>query len=254
MINKQVISKFLWIGLLVIATSNPPVQAFLTVDEQIDDYLEILAYNTSYKREVLRRLQWSGITDVRLYDEIEKQLLAGYLRTDLDKASRGMLSHLARALACSGNNKYRSTLEIVRTNAVTSQVRNHAKKALIQLDDYIVWNELIAVSDINVEGKHVEEAAYMKMLDTDNVMVQRLAARGIFHDKLLDPDVLALAAVKLTNLYWKPGLDNQAQDSIAWLCKAIGQSGWVEYKDLLSRVAERSPYKKIKNYARKYAS
>jgi hypothetical protein len=254
MINVPALIKFLWIGLLVITTCSPSAQAFSTVDEQIDDYLEILEYNTSYKREILEQMRWSGITDVRLYDEVEKQLLAGYLRTDLDKSSRGMLAHLTRALAYSGNNKYRSTLELVRTDAAISKVRNHAKKALIQLDDYIVWNDLIADSDVNVEGKHVEEATYMKMLSTDNVMVQRLAARGIFHDKQLDPDLLALAAEKLRGLYWKPGLDSEAQDTVAWLCKAIGQSGWLEYKELLSRVAAKSPYKKIKKYAKKYAS
>lgn len=229
-----------------------PVHAFTTVDEQIDHYLEILEYDTSYKITTLERLQWSGLTDPRLYDEIEKQVIDRYQEEGLSEQSRDMLSHLIRALGYSGNDKYRGTLDTVSKGALSNRHRKHAKKALLQLEQFISWNRLLVASDYSVEGKSVEVATYMKMLSTNDVMVQRLAARAIFHERQYDSDLLAMAAEKLEAMYLQDGLPIEAQDTAAWLCKAIGQSGWSEYKELLKKVAANTPYKKVKKHAKMY--
>ena len=90
------------------------------------------------------------------------------------------------------------------------------------------------------------------MLSVDDPLVQRLAARAIFHEKQQDPDLLALTAEKLKALYNKDGLGGEAQDTAAWFCKAIGQSGKPEYQNLLSEVVKTTPYKKIRKHALKF--
>ena len=104
-----------------------------------------------------------------------------------------------------------------------------------------------------IAGKAVEIGAYLKMLSVDNPYVQRLAARAIFHERRQDADLLALAASRLEANYQDPELPVASQDTLAWLCKALGQSGSLIYQDLLTQVSTGSPHEKIRKHASKYA-
>ena len=230
-----------------------PVQAFTSTDDQINYYLDVLDRGGyTIKLQVLQRLQWSGLTDPRLFDAIEKNLLAHYRESQYNKEPLAILAHQARALGYSGNEKYRATLIEVRANAGHLKLRDHAHTALYQLPRFRDWHLLIEASDFPVEGKEVEIGAYMKMLSVDNPYVQRLAARAIFHERRQDADLLALAASRLESGYLEPELPGSAQDTLAWLCKALGQSSNLIYQDLLARVAAESPHEKIRKQAAKF--
>ncbi|MBY4676124.1 hypothetical protein [Marinobacterium arenosum] len=242
---------FRWIVLLFAFVTAMPAMAFSTDDERVDSYLSVLATATDETKEVmLNRLQWSGLSDPRFYDEVENRLLTSYLSQDGREFN--LLAYHARALGYSGNPKYRDTLVKVHKEAVNGKLRRHAEKALRDLDKFAVWNEKIRKSGLVVEGKSVEVATYLRMLSVDDVFVQRLAARAIFHEKRRDDDLLASVAKSLKALYLKPGLDAAAQDTAAWFCKALGQSRSPDYLTLLGKVADETPYKKIKKYAQKY--
>jgi hypothetical protein len=239
-----------WVFLIII---NGQAFAFDTVDEQIDHYLDVLANDSDpNKIEMLERLQWSGLTDPRLFDKIAEGPEKEYLRDDLNRSSIGVLSHQIRALGYSGNEKYRNILEEIKKSAVSNKLKKHAKKALVDLNKFKGWNNLIAASNLSVSGKSVEVTTYMKMLNVDDVFVQRLAARATFHEKQQDPDLLALIAEKLKASYLQSGLDGEAQDTTAWYCKALGENGFRDYGDLLSDVVKNTPYKKVKRHASKY--
>jgi hypothetical protein len=246
--NKGLIGIVLWLVLVL------PAHAFSTVDEQIDYYLVWLADGSFDEQvQVLQRLQWSGLTDPRLFDEIEQQLLAGYLNTDLDKYGYTLLSHRIRALGFSGETKYHDTLTLVSKEAANKKNRKFAQKALKELPQFNHWNKLIAETDISVEGKSVEVTNYIKMLHVDDFNVRRRAARAVYDERRQDPELLALIASNLEGLYLQDGLGKQYQDTAAWYCKALGRNAGAEYKELLSKVATTTPYKKIKKYAAKYA-
>ncbi len=159
---------------------------------------------------------------------------------------------MIRALGYSGNERYRNILVNIKDFSANNKLRGHAKKALVQLDDFRRWNQLVADSDFSVSGKPVEVATYMKMLSTDDVMVQRLAARAIFHERQKDADLLALTADKLKQLHSRQGLDRASQDTLAWFCKAVGEYANWQYHELLSDVAKNSPYKSVRKHAAKY--
>lgn len=237
-------------GLVILLLVHPTVNAFESVDEQIDHYLEVLHDGSQpSKIEMLQRLQWSGLSDARLYDAIEKQLLDQIEGPDLDPGNYPILPYNIRALGFSGNEKYRAILEQLNAEADDRKFRSHASKALRQLDQYIEWNRLIEDSLYEVDGSSVEVGTYMKMLDVDNVYTQRLAARAIYHEKRIDPDLLALAAEKLERLNSRSILDKQEDDTGAWLCKALGESGDPEYIALLATIAGSTQHRKIKKYA-----
>ncbi len=208
------------------------------------------------KYQMLERLQWSGLSDPRLYYRIETQVQFQGVLNDkkMNKDLAGLLSHEIRALGYSGNQMYRSTLGNIAKNSKSQKFRNHAKKALAQLDKFEYWHKLVADSDFQVEGKSVEDKLYMKMLSTDHVMVQRLAARAIFHERRTDSNLLSMVAEKLEGLYMQSGLDAEAQDTVARFCKALRQSGQDSYLSLLKRVASNAPSKKVKKHAAKSVS
>lgn len=231
-----------------------PAHAFSTVDEQINHYLNVLERgNYTIKLQMLERLQWSGLSDPRLFDVIEKNLLDHYRESQYNEVPLTMLVRQARALGYSGNEKYRTTLAEVRENAGHLKLRDHAHTALHQLPRFRDWHALIQTSDFPVQNKAAEIAAYMKMLSVDNPYVQRLAARAIFHEQRRDADLLALAASRLEARYLDTELSDAGQDTLAWLCKALGQSDSLLYQDLLTLVASDSPHENVRKHASRYA-
>lgn len=239
--------------IIVAFTINTSAMAFATNGERIDDYLNTLTTaSIDDKEKTLERLQWSGLSDARLYDVIESLVISQYLDHDLDDKQLNLVSYQVRALGYSGNEKYRNTINLVSKNASSSKLQRHANKAMVDLNKFIVWNKLLADSSLSVEGKSAEVLMYMKMLNVDDFFVQRLAARAIFHESQSDPDLLNLTAEKLRVLYLKIGLDAEWQDTGAWLCKAIGQSGEQKHINFLTEVSEKTPYSKISKYAKKY--
>lgn len=243
-----------WVVILLAAIMHFPAQAFDSVDEQIDHYLEVLARGgNDQKIQMLKGLQWSGISDPRLFDPVAEQVESRYLEGNLNKPEIQLIAHQIRALGYSGNDKYNDLLRRVESDAADKRFRKHAKKALIELDQFSLWNMKIRIADAPTEGKSVEIATYMKMLSVDDPAVQRLGARAIYAQRLNDPDLINVAAQQLEDMYNRPGLDKTGQDTAAWLCKAIGQSGNFDHVDLLSRVAAESQYKKVRKHAQKYA-
>ena len=245
------------ISLLLVAIISMPAMAFSTDDERIDSYLELLEKTgmEKEKTKMVERLQWSGLSDPRLYDPIEKFLLENSTKKsiDIEKTTRKLMAHMLLALSYSGNEKYRTTLNQFSKNKGPGNLSKYAKRALGNLGEYGSWNRLIATSKVDVEGKSSEVASYMKMLSVDDVLIQRLAARAIFHEGQKDSDLIALTAEKLKDVYLNNNLSADAQDAAAWFCKAIGQSGISEHADFLRKVADSSPHGKIKKYASKYA-
>ncbi len=249
--NKHKLSSLFFTLIFSISAS-----AFSTDAERIDSYL--VTYKSASidnKVTMLERLQWSGISSPRLYDPMEKLLLenAGSKSTEIVGDKRKLMAHSIRALGFSGNVKYHETIMLYERDAASGNLRRYARKALVDLDKFQSWNKLIEASNVNTEDKPVEVAIYMKMMSSNDVFLQRQAARAIFHEKQTDTDLIALTAEKLKAAYLNTGIDKPAQDTAAWLCKAIGQSGIEEYADLLRDAVANSPHRKIQKYAKKYA-
>lgn len=227
--------------------------AYDSREEMIDDKLKILASGTVSSRiEMLERLQWSGLADERLFDAIAEMPPERYQNRNMDKTEYGLLAHRVRALGYSGNERYRSLLEDVRETGGQSRLRGHAGKALAELERFHRQNELVAQSDLAVDGKSFEVVTYMKMLDTNDVEVQRNAARAVYHERRVDSDLLAMIAEKLKAGYPRDDLSASAQDTMAWFARTLGNNAIDEYRELLVEVADNTPSKKLRRYALKY--
>jgi len=214
--------------LLLVATSllvfSGLLQAFETDEQRIAHKLQILdSGSVEQKEQMLERLQWSGLSDPLLFDPMEKDLLAAQETKYFERDELSVLSYKVRALGYSGNPKYQPTLQLLA-----------------------LQNKLAAVNLTNTELP-AEVVSYIKLLETNDAYAQRLAARAIFHEQRTEPALLDVAAAKLEAVYMDPSLDKVAQDSAAWLSKALKQA--TGYESLLKKVASETPHKKIRKYA-----
>lgn len=227
--------------------------AFETNGERIASYLQLLSSdNYEAQEQMLNRLQWSGLSDPALFDVIEQSLLTDYQNESLSSDRQDLMNYQVRALGFSGNEKYRQTVTDVSHNAANSKLRRYGKKALTDLTKFSHWLSLLPPEIIPAEGLSIESVTYLEMLNIENTFVQRLAARAIFHERISDPVLLNRAEQIIRSHYMKSDLDAETQDTIAWLCKDIGQSGRTEYLTFLAEVAEKTPSRKIAKYAAKY--
>lgn len=239
------------IFLAVYFLMSTAVFGFSSQEQRVNHYLQILdSGSTAAQIQMLDRMQWAGMSGPEFFDEVEKRLIAEYRNEDATMDQMKVMAYMTRSLGYSGNQKYLETLSLLASDAYSASVKRHAKKAKENLPEFAHWNEAVARSSLVAANKPVEIETYMKMLSVDDIYVQRLAARAIFHEHQTDSDLLEMAAVRLKAVYLQDDLDAQAQDTAAWLCKALGESVDGTYNPLLMEVAENTPHRKIEKYAR----
>lgn len=224
------------------------LQAFETDQQRIEHNLKIMdSDSVEQKEQMLERLQWSGLSDPLLFDRLEQDVLAAQEKKYLERDDLSVLSYEMRALGYSGNPKYQPTLQLLASKAENSKLKRHASKAKTDLVQFQAIQNKLALVTIDDTGLPAEVVSYIKLLETNDAYAQRLAARAIFHEQRKDPALLEVTAAKLEAMYMDASLDKTAQDSAAWMCKALKQAGG--YESLLQKVASDTPHKKIKKYA-----
>lgn len=90
-----------------------------------------------------------------------------------------------------------------------------------------------------------EQSKYIKMLEAGE-REQKDAAKQLVRAKSRDTVVLDVVERVLLR-----GYQNADDDTMSWLCKALGASGQGKYKATLSKVANNAPSRKLKGYAEK---
>ncbi len=233
---------------LACASSWGQVAAFESKDEQIDYILtQVQSAPQQQKEQILERLQWSGLSDPRLFDVFEDNLLQHYQDKYPADDLADLLAYQARALGYSGNEKYQKTLSLLADEAKNSSLRRHAKNGKRDLETFIQVQNALQQVQLSKGERAFEVFTYSKMLKTDDPYTQRLAARAIYHEKRDNQALLDLTAEKLQGMYMNKDLDSLAQDTAAWMCKVLKpHSG---YEQLLTEVAENTPHRKIRRYA-----
>ena len=196
---------------------------------------------------MLERLQWSGLSDPLLFDRLEKDVLAAQEQKYFERDVLSVLAYEVRALGYSGNPKYQPTLQFMANKAENTKLKRHASKAKADLVQFQAIQNKLATVKIPDAELPAEVVSYIKLLETNDAYAQRLAARAIFHEQRKDPALLEVTAAKLKSMYMDTNLDKTAQDSAAWMCKALKQA--TGYESLLQKVASETPHKKIRKYA-----
>ena len=93
---------------------------------------QLKSTNLKEKRTAAKIISRERFEDSVLYNQVEKELLNGYL-TARDKLAVDTMAWMCKALASSKNHKYYDTVYTVSRKAKSRKVKKHAKKSLRQL-------------------------------------------------------------------------------------------------------------------------
>jgi len=92
---------------------------------------------------------------------------------------------------------------------------------------------------------------YISMLVNGGPSSVRSAAESMYHTHVDDREVLDVAAEVLLTRYEKKASSNTYMDALAWVCKAIGQSGDSRYYATLEQVASATKAKSLRKHCKK---
>ena len=112
---------------------------------------------------------------------------------------------------------------------------------------------LTCLVGVNAWGLDDVGLRYVKMLANGGPSSMRSAAESIYNTGNTDQDVLDAAAEALTQNYRKNPSSETYADAMAWLCKALGNSGNARYKAVVEDVANNGESRKLKKHCDKAA-
>jgi len=246
LIKTTIVSILVLFSSIVFATQSD-------IDAEIDEYTRIFKNdNFQEQRRVIDKLFWAGHSSAAFYDVIADQLVA--LKDNKDKESKEKASWYAKSLALSGNEKYRTVLQSVAEDAKAKKVRKYAGQALTRLDNHKNWNAVISLGLVDAPAGRLEETRVKNMLAAEDHALLRIGAKRVYHGHKNDKELISVAKQRLEAEY-KFATDSNGEqvDAIAWLIKAMAESGDRENRPLLQKIGEESKIKKIRKYAQKYA-
>lgn len=230
-----------------------PLSPSLAMDknEKIDNYLSIFKSNDIKKEKTAcNELQWSGLTDTRLFDAIEKK----YHSIDTeqyDKIKLDLAAYYLKALGASGQSKYRQTLQ-QSTESKQKKIRRHGKIALDNLENYARWNKIISQPSASDPSASNVITRFNNMINSDEWELRRIASKRIYHEHLFDEKILNTLNQKITEVYKIEISGRVAIDALNWMMKALASTGDKKYLPTLEEVSENGYHYKNKSYAQSY--
>lgn len=239
-------------ALLLIAGISFSWMALALADpETPEDYVKAFQSGTPLEQEkAAKELEWAGLSSPKLFDLIEAKALEN-LPKATDKVNINYVAYLTWALAYSGNEKYRATIEKVIKEAPHKKLKKHATRALAELPRYTTLNPLIAPKGWPDAAHPSLNQRLSNMLKSSNTDLIRLAAKRVHFTQNYQPELLAQLNKVIEVNYQQP-LDAEKVDAIAWACRALAGSRVAEYKPTVEKVASNTANKKLAKYAKKY--
>lgn len=218
-----------------------------------EEYIQIFQSNNQpQQQKAAEAFEWAGLSSPQIFDLVEAKALQ-QLPNSNDKNIANYESYLVKALAFSGNEKYRATIQKIHAETLNKKVKKYAEESLPRLAVYTRLNTLIV-------PKPWPDAAYpslnqrlINMLASDDTDLLLLAAKRINYTNTYMPEVLTQLNASLLNNYKKP-LTGDRLEAIAWLCHALAGSRLPEYKSTIEEVEAHAHEKKLRKYAHKYMS
>lgn len=247
--KKALIGLFFFVSLQWVSISTNAA----LLDDEINDYIDIFENRTfSAQRAAIGSLVGAGISSPRLYDVIEKKL------QEVKSIRKGeglqQAAWYAKALALSGNEKYRATLTELVEGDYHKKIKRHAKNSLLRLEKYSRWNPEIAVGLADAREGNIENYRVDNMLAAKDYEVVKLGAKRVYYGKVSDPKFYEKIAGRLNDESEKINeSDGMQLDAMAWMIKALGASQDQAHLPLLERLAEEASSTKVRRYAKETA-
>ena len=223
-----------------------------SVEDELQRHIKVFEGDDTFRqKQVTQTLEWSGLNQASLFDLIEAKLTAQY-KTNKNRQDADYLSWMAKALAFSGNEKYRSTLEAVANDAASNKLKRYAKSAQEDLSKHQRLNPIILDESRWDDSQSADMNRFRIMIQSDELELKRMAAKRVHYDHMYDTELLDLFEAQLKANFKSNSSDHLFVDTWAWVCKAIAGSRKIEYKSTVELVSESAGNKKLRKYAKKY--
>ncbi len=218
-------------------------------ENELQEFIKIYEdRSTSVPKRIIDKLEFSGISDAKLYDIIEKRLLDEYQSGNAED-----VSWLAKTLAYSGQEKYKKTLTQVLDTVRNPKVQKHVRKALERLPLYRVWNVDIKKDTEELSGDVLYRKRTINMVNSGNSHLTMIGAKRIWFHHPTDKLFVSAAKDKLLSSLKVSELSRRDVDALGWLCKVLGKSGDSQYRAVLLEISRSASNRRVRNYAKKYA-
>lgn len=223
------------------------------LDAELKQLKEDFAGDINQIKSAMDRLEWSGISDTGLFDAIAARLQAGY--TDSSKIGLESNSWLVKALALSGQDKYRPLLDTIVQAKELKKLTRHTQGALKDLGDFQRWNPVIAANNERAGSPaELKKIRTLNMLHAKDADLSSVGTRRVYHSYTQNVEMVGEVNNLLLSSYASATTDEQI-DALAWMCRTLGESGIKQYKPTLERIAnDEAANKKLRKYATKYAA
>lgn len=224
-----------------------------TPSEITDDYLQRLANATSDDiKEVYVKIYKERLLEPKVYSWLIKNKLPSLYEStsDYDKSTQ---KWLMKALASSGDFKFKKIFEDLAKNARQEFVKNYAEDALAILYRREFESELVHSSKLFSDEMTWKENQYANMIRSNENDLQVEALKQIYRQKIYADPLLKVVANTLTKESVKNTLrTGQNVNAHAWMCRILGTSENKVYLPDLLKVSENATYEKVRDYAEEF--
>ncbi len=215
-----------------------------SLQDDADRYVQVFNGDKSSHSDAADTLAWMGLSDPRLFDAIERLVLADYQAARNDRHDRNRVARYVRALGFSGQAKYLPTLNKLLGDRAYERF---ARAALDDQPDYARWNPIIS-NRATFDSRYSDDVNRVRnMLMSNDLMLKRLAAKRVYFAHQ-DDVLLELLADSLRATYVNP--PTAESDAVAWLVKALGNARKEKYLTLIEEVAAKTKDNRVARHAR----
>ncbi|ACR11750.1 hypothetical protein TERTU_4713 [Teredinibacter turnerae T7901] len=216
------------------------------------DYETVVAYFAAQmasgvyltQRDAYKQLQWSGLTDARIYDplqqEIEKRLPAMNDKQDVDE-----VAWLIKFLAISGNYRYLTFMQTIANDTRNDKILQHTRIGIANLHVYVTWNKVLNRNLQLAPAGQLQALRVYNMLSGPYLPLQANGAKKLVQENIVNPQITELA-FSLLNQYGMTA-DNRDQVNLTiWLARYLVAHGGEEGIALVKQLKESSVSKKVR--------
>ena len=225
----------------------------LSADSELDYFIDYFSKDEFVlATEIFGELEFSGITDTRLYNIVEKQFLKFSAVKSYENSD--ITAWLSKALAYSGQEKYLATLKQVlkeSPNRTLSNFKRHLNTSIERLPQHAIWNQEIVKNTDGLKGDELYRQRTYNMINASDSHLSMLGARRVWFHFPTDPLYVKAVSEKLAADYNRDNLSRRDIDAIGWFCNVLGKSEDKSYTEQLNTIVELSDNRRIRNYAKK---
>ncbi len=226
-------------------------QANAVLNEELSQLQADFSGNVVQVKSGIDKLEWTGISDVALFDKIAERIQKNY--KDESELALELNSWLVKALALSGQVKYQTLFNEILSGDVHKKLQKHTATAAKRLPEFQRWNPIISAhTDTATSLDELNRKRTLNMLNSSDAELASAGTRKIYNKYTRDLTMVSKVNELLLANYKKPATEEQL-DTLAWMCRTLGESGFKEFKSTLEAISQDpSAPKKLVKYAAKY--